>query len=62
MSFLDGFKMGIELVWLILTAEPLLTLFLTIVIIGSVLFVAIVEGIRAYKLRKSGCNYYSWLI
>jgi restriction system protein len=54
LDFFDGFKMGLNLLWTMLTAEPLLT-FGIIVFFGSFLiFALIVNLLREQKLRKSG--------
>jgi restriction system protein len=54
MSFTEGFKMGWDLMWTIVTAEPLLTGFLVLFFVGSSLLAFIVNTIRYQKLKKSG--------
>lgn len=54
LSFFDGFKMGIDLLWTMLTADPLLTLGIALFFGGSFIFVLIVNMVNATKLRKSG--------
>ncbi|SES61986.1 restriction system protein [Oceanobacillus limi] len=54
MSFLDSSKMWIDTIWSILTAEPLLTIFLVVFFGGSVLLALIVNMIKQYRLKKSG--------
>lgn len=54
MSFLEGFKMGFELFWTIVTAEPLLTGFLVLFALGAFLIALIGNAIRYQKLKKSG--------
>ncbi|WP_235976342.1 restriction endonuclease [Niallia circulans] len=53
-GFFESFKMGLDLLWSMLTADPLLT-FGIIVFFGGLLLVAlIVNLLREQKLRKSG--------
>ncbi|OIJ12616.1 hypothetical protein BKP35_10535 [Anaerobacillus arseniciselenatis] len=53
-GFFEGFKMGLDLLWSMLIADPLLT-FGIIVFFGGLLLVAlIVNWLREQKLRKSG--------
>ncbi|EOR21900.1 restriction endonuclease [Niallia nealsonii AAU1] len=54
MDFFTGVKLGFELFWGIITAEPMLTLVLVIFFIGSVVFASIVNFFRQQKLKKSG--------
>lgn len=54
LDFFDGFKMGLDLLWSILTAEPLFTIGILIFFGGSLLFALIVNMVREQKLRKSG--------
>ncbi|ANU21421.1 hypothetical protein BBI15_15155 [Planococcus plakortidis] len=46
--------MGLELMWGIVTAEPLLTGFLVLFIAGSLLLTFIINTLRYQKLKKSG--------
>ncbi|SDJ27511.1 restriction endonuclease [Salimicrobium halophilum] len=54
MSFFEGFKMGLELLWSMLTAIPLLTLGLILFFIGALSVAMIGKVLREHKLRKSG--------
>lgn len=54
LDFWDGFKMGLDILWSMLTAEPLLTVSILAFFGGSLLFALIVNIIREQKLRKSG--------
>ncbi|MDQ0157682.1 restriction endonuclease [Robertmurraya andreesenii] len=54
MDFFDGIKIGLDLLWTLLTAEPLLTLGLIVFFGGSLIFALIVNMLRERKLRKSG--------
>ncbi|WP_237150905.1 restriction endonuclease [Planococcus plakortidis] len=54
MGLSEGFKMGLELMWGIVTAEPLLTGFLVLFIAGSLLLTFIINTLRYQKLKKSG--------
>lgn len=49
-----GFKMGLDLLWTILTAEPLLTFGILVFFGGSLIFALIVNMVRERKLKKSG--------
>ena len=51
---LEGFRMGIDLLWNIVTAEPLLTGFLALFAAGAFLIAFIGNAIRYEKLKKSG--------
>lgn len=53
-DFFDGFKMGLDLLWSMLTAEPLLTLGIIVFFGGSLIFALIVNVLREGKLKKSG--------
>jgi restriction system protein len=50
----EGFKMGLEILWTMLTAVPLLTLAVIATSGGSLLYAFIVKVLREQKLRKSG--------
>ncbi|WP_430786940.1 restriction endonuclease [Virgibacillus flavescens] len=53
-DFINGFGMGFDLLWSILSAEPKLTA-LILLFIGSMVLVAfIVNMVREYRLKKSG--------
>jgi len=54
LDFFDGFKMGLDLLWSMITAEPLLTLGIIVIFGGSLIFALIVNVLREQKLRKSG--------
>lgn len=54
MSFLESFKMGLDLFWSLLTADPILTIVILLLFCGSLLFVFIINTISEQKLRKSG--------
>lgn len=54
LDFFDGFKMGLDLLWSILTAEPLLTFVIIVFFGGSLIFALIINVLREQKLRKSG--------
>lgn len=53
-GFFEGFKMGLDLLWSMLTAEPLLTLGIIVFFGGLLIISLIVNVIREQKLRKSG--------
>src|SRR5690554_6627208 len=53
-DFLDGFKMGLDLLWSILTAEPLLTLVIIVFFSGPIIVALIVNVYREQRLRRSG--------
>lgn len=54
LNFFDGFKMGLDLLWSMLTADPLLTLGLLVFFGGILIFAVIINVLREQKLRKSG--------
>lgn len=54
LDFFDGFKMGLDLLWSMLTAEPLLTLGIIVFFGGFLIFAMIVNVLREQKIRKSG--------
>ena len=54
MDFLTGLRVGFELLWAILTAEPMLTMILVIFFVGSLIWAFVVNYLRQQKLRKSG--------
>ena len=54
MDFIEGFKMGLELLWSMLTASPLLTLGLILFFIGALSVAMIGKVLSEHKLRKSG--------
>jgi len=54
LDFLTGLRVGFELLWAILTAEPMLTMFLVIFFVGSLIWAFVVNYLRQQKLRKSG--------
>ncbi|MEW9109004.1 restriction endonuclease [Cytobacillus gottheilii] len=54
LNFFDGFKMGLEFMWAMLTAEPLLSIGLAVLFGGLFIFALIVNFLREQKLRKSG--------
>ncbi|MEH7886662.1 restriction endonuclease [Bacillus sp. JJ1609] len=54
MEFYEGFKMGLELLWSILTADPLFTAILLLFFGGALLFAFVTNLLREQKLRKSG--------
>jgi restriction system protein len=54
MSMFDGFELGIDLFWSIMTAEPLITGTLVLLFIGSYLVVFIRDVLWDRKLKKSG--------
>lgn len=54
LDFFEAFKMGLDLLWSIITAEPLLTLGLIVFLGGSLILALIVNVLRERKLRKSG--------
>ncbi|MBW8351673.1 restriction endonuclease [Bacillus sp. IITD106] len=53
-DFFSGFKTGFELLWSILSAEPLFFITILVFIGGSLLFALIVNILREQKLRRSG--------
>lgn len=54
MNIYDGFELGVDLFWSIITAEPLLTGTLILLFIGSYSVVFIKEILWNRKLKKSG--------
>lgn len=54
LDFFDGFKMGLDLLWSMLTAEPLLTFGIIVFFGSSLIFALIINVLREQKLRKSG--------
>jgi restriction system protein len=54
LDIFDGFKMEMDLLWTMLTAEPLLTLGIIVFFGGFLIFALIVNVLREQKLRKSG--------
>lgn len=54
MKFTEGFGMGLEMVWDIVLANPLLIGFLAIFFISSLLLGLITKTLRHNKLKKSG--------
>ncbi|WP_245828963.1 restriction endonuclease [Salipaludibacillus agaradhaerens] len=54
MGFLESFKMGLDLFWSLLTADPVLTIFILLFFCGSLFFVFIINTITEQRLRKSG--------
>jgi restriction system protein len=54
LGFFEGFKMGLDLLWSMLTAEPLLTLGIIVFFGGLLIISLIVNVLREQKLRKSG--------
>lgn len=54
MDFFTGFKLGIELLWSIISAEPILTITLAVFFIGTLTIAGVANFIREQKLRKSG--------
>lgn len=53
-DFFDGFKMGLDLLWSILTAEPILTLVIIVFFSGPIIVALIVNMYREQRLRRSG--------
>jgi restriction system protein len=53
-EFFGGFKMGFELLWSMLTADPLLTTIFLFFFGGSLLLAFIVNLLKQQKLKKSG--------
>ncbi|GAA5416862.1 hypothetical protein Pryu01_01901 [Paraliobacillus ryukyuensis] len=56
LGFFEGFKMGLDLLWSMLTAEPLLTLGIIIFFGGCLLFAFIIQLLNEHKLRQSGIS------
>ncbi|WP_235988882.1 restriction endonuclease [Aquibacillus kalidii] len=54
MGFFDGLKMGIELLWNMLSAEPKFTISLIVIIVSSLVITYVIESIKENRLRKSG--------
>ncbi|SHN24254.1 restriction endonuclease [Gracilibacillus kekensis] len=54
MDDFEGFKLGIDLLWSILSAEPLLTLGIILFIALVVIYEIIINIIKGYRLKKSG--------
>lgn len=50
----DGLKMGLDLLWSLLTASPLLTIGILVLIVSSLLVEWISNILRDRKLKKSG--------
>ncbi|MGM8215908.1 restriction endonuclease [Bacillaceae bacterium W0354] len=53
-GFFESFKMGIDLIWSILTADPVFTMILLVIFGGFTLFAIVVNVFREQRLRKSG--------
>lgn len=53
-NFFEGFKIGLNLLWSILTAEPFVTISFIVLIGSFFLFALLVNALREQKLRKSG--------
>lgn len=53
-GFLSGFQLGLELVWNIATAEPQLTGFLIVFILGAFSLALITNILKDHKLNRSG--------
>ncbi|MDX8047600.1 restriction endonuclease [Gracilibacillus sp. S3-1-1] len=54
MNIFEGFKIGIELLWSILAADPLLTLGIILFIAFFVIYEFIIKIIKEYRLKRSG--------
>ncbi|SDL86016.1 restriction endonuclease [Sediminibacillus halophilus] len=54
MSFGESLKMGFDLFWTFVTAEPKLTMFLLLMIIFHGIYAVIINTIKQSRLRKSG--------
>lgn len=54
MDFITAAKMGFDLFWSIMFAEPMLTLAFVTFFVGTVVFASIVSFLRQQKLKKSG--------
>ncbi|SFL61571.1 restriction system protein [Gracilibacillus orientalis] len=54
MNIFEGFKIGIDLLWSILAAEPLLTLGIILFIALFVIYEIIIKIIKEYRLKRSG--------
>ena len=54
LDFFEGFKMGLDFLWSMLTADPQFTVGLIVFIGCFLLFALIVNVLRELKLRKSG--------
>ncbi|WP_234400724.1 restriction endonuclease [Virgibacillus senegalensis] len=54
MSFGESIKMGFDLFWTMVTAEPKLTMLLLLMIIVPSLYAVIINTIKEIRLRKSG--------
>lgn len=53
-NFYDSVKIGLDLLWSILTAEPVLTLLIIVFFGGLFVVVLIVDAYREIRLKKSG--------
>ncbi|MDK7669177.1 restriction endonuclease [Cytobacillus oceanisediminis] len=51
---MDSFKVGLDLLWAILTAEPMLTMTLLMLFLCTLLWAILVDYLRQQKLKKSG--------
>lgn len=54
MDIFTGVKLGFELFWSIISAEPMLTFGILVIFIGAAVFASIVNFLRQQKLKKSG--------
>lgn len=54
LDFFDGYKIGLDLLWSMLTADPLLILGIMVFFGGFLILALIVNVLREQKLRKSG--------
>ncbi|WP_249222124.1 restriction endonuclease [Planococcus alpniumensis] len=53
-GFLSGFRLGLDLMWSIATAEPQLTGFLVVFGLGALLLASITNILKDRKLKRSG--------
>ncbi|GAE94808.1 hypothetical protein JCM21714_3998 [Gracilibacillus boraciitolerans JCM 21714] len=59
MGIVEGFEMGLDLLWSILTADPLLLLIIILFIACFVIYGVILNIVREYWLKRSGiCRSY----
>lgn len=54
MDIFTGLKLGLELFWSIISAEPMLTLAIVLFFIGGAILASVVTFFRQQKLKKSG--------
>jgi restriction system protein len=54
MDFFTAFRIGLETFWIILTAEPKLTMTFLAIFLGAIIWATMINFLRQQRLRKSG--------